>query len=148
MGSSWPMYKKQLSREFDVLAKTLHKIFEYSAKLAIMPAKFAMNFRLPIWTKFVECADTAFEIVRVLVPEMTRLGGDGLLQKMKDEGIREEDAVCIVTDFILAAGDTVRSILMKLNRASLIFETLFYVNLFCRKYLDSDHFAMDTIVTV
>lgn len=109
MGSSWHSCKQQLSRDFDTLAKTLHKIFEYSAKLSIIPAKLAMNLRLPVWTKFVGCADTAFEIVRMLVPEMIRLGGDGLLRKMMDEGIREDDAIPIVTDFILAAGDTVRS---------------------------------------
>ncbi|XP_076160021.1 cytochrome P450 family protein sad isoform X1 [Ptiloglossa arizonensis] len=106
MGSSWHSSKQQLSRDFEKLAKTLHKIFEHSAKLAIMPAKVAMNLRLPVWAKFVACADTAFEIVRILVPEMIQLGGNGLLRKMMDEGIREEDAICIVVDFILAAGDT------------------------------------------
>lgn len=110
MGSSWHSSKQQLSRDFEKLAKTLHKIFEHSAKLAIMPAKVAMNLRLPVWAKFVACADTAFEIVRILVPEMIQLGGNGLLRKMMDEGIREEDAICIVVDFILAAGDTVRFI--------------------------------------
>ncbi|XP_076626534.1 cytochrome P450 family protein sad isoform X1 [Colletes latitarsis] len=106
MGPSWCFYKQQLSRDFEKLAKMLHKIFEYSAKLSIMPAKIAMNLRLPVWTKFITCTDTAFEIVRILVPEMIRLGGDGLLKKMIDEGIQEENAICIITDFILAAGDT------------------------------------------
>lgn len=106
MGPCWHFHKKQLSRDFEILAKTLHKIFEYSAKLSIIPAKLAMNLRLPVWRKFIASADTAFEIVRVLVPEMTKLGGDGLLKKMMDEGIQTEDAICIVTDFILAAGDT------------------------------------------
>ncbi|KAK9297820.1 hypothetical protein QLX08_008587 [Tetragonisca angustula] len=106
MGSCWHRYKQQLSRDFEVLAEVLHKIFEYSAKLSVIPAKLAMNLRFPVWRKFVASADTAFEIVRTLVPEMTTLGGDGLLKKMMDEGIRAEDAVCIVTDFILAAGDT------------------------------------------
>ncbi|XP_029052690.2 cytochrome P450 315a1, mitochondrial isoform X1 [Osmia bicornis bicornis] len=106
MGSSWHSCKEQLSRNEEKLAKTLYKIFEYSAKLSTMPAKLAMALRLPAWTKFAESADTAFEIVRILVPEMTRLGGNGLFKKMLDEGIQEEDAICIVTDFILAAGDT------------------------------------------
>ncbi|XP_048270677.1 cytochrome P450 315a1, mitochondrial isoform X2 [Bombus terrestris] len=85
MGPCWHFHKKQLSRDFEILAKTLHKIFEYSAKLSIIPAKLAMNLRLPVWRKFIASADTAFEIVRVLVPEMTKLGGDGLLKKMMDE---------------------------------------------------------------
>ncbi|XP_076232615.1 cytochrome P450 family protein sad [Calliopsis andreniformis] len=106
MGSSWHSCKHQLSRDVQKLAQTLYKIFAYSAKLSILPAKVAMNLRLPVWTKFVRSADTVFEIVRVLVPEMTRLGGDGLLKKMMDEGIRDEYAISIVADFILAAGDT------------------------------------------
>ncbi|XP_043787940.1 cytochrome P450 315a1, mitochondrial isoform X1 [Apis laboriosa] len=106
MGSYWYSYKHQLSRDFEILAETLHEIFEYSAKLSIIPVKLAMNLHLPVWKKFVASADTAFEIVRMLVPEMAKLGGNGLLKKMMDEGIRAEDAICIVTDFILAAGDT------------------------------------------
>ncbi|XP_071856198.1 cytochrome P450 family protein sad [Bombus fervidus] len=106
MGPCWHFYKEQLSRDFEILAQALHKIFEYSAKLSIIPAKLAMNLRLPVWRKFIASVDTAFEIVRVLVPEMIKLGGDGLLKKMMDEGIQAEDAICIVTDFILAAGDT------------------------------------------
>nr|XP_033322149.1 cytochrome P450 315a1, mitochondrial isoform X2 [Megalopta genalis] len=106
MGIHWHNCKHELSRDFVKLARTLHKVFEYSAKLAIMPAKVAMNLRLPVWMKFVTAVDATFEMVRVLVPRMIELGGDGLLKKMLDEGIREEDAICIVTDFILAAGDT------------------------------------------
>ncbi|OAD58301.1 hypothetical protein WN48_00180 [Eufriesea mexicana] len=106
MGSCWHSYKQYLSRDFEVLAETLQKIFEYSAKLSIIPAKLAMNLHLPVWKKFVTSADTAFEIVRLLVPEMTKLGGNGLMKKMMDEGIKPEDVICIVTDFILAAGDT------------------------------------------
>ena len=113
MGSYWHCYKQQLSRDFEVLAEVLHKIFEYSAKLSVIPAKLAMTLRFPVWRKFVASADTAFEIVRTLVPEMIKLGGDGLLKKMMDEGIRPEDANCIITDFILAAGDTVRSNIVK-----------------------------------
>ncbi|XP_003704053.2 cytochrome P450 family protein sad isoform X1 [Megachile rotundata] len=106
MGTYWHSCKQQLSQDYEKLARTLYKIFEYSAKLYTVPAKLAMTLRLPAWTKFVESADTVFEIVRILVPEMTRVAGDGLLKRMMDEGIHEEDAICIVTDFILAAGDT------------------------------------------
>lgn len=122
MGSYWYSYKHQLSRDFEILAETLHEIFEYSAKLSIIPVKLAMNLRLPVWKKFVASADTAFEIVRMLVPEMAKLGGNGLLKKMMDEGIRAEDAICIVTDFILAAGDTVRSECNYFMKQKFIFE--------------------------
>lgn len=43
-----------------------------------------------------------------LVPEMIRLDSDGLLKMIVNEGIKDDKAVRIVTDFIIAAGDTVR----------------------------------------
>ncbi|XP_015435772.1 PREDICTED: cytochrome P450 315a1, mitochondrial [Dufourea novaeangliae] len=106
MGSSWQSSKRELSQDFEKLARLLYKIFEYSVTLAVMPVRVAMNLRLPVWMKFVACVDTVFETLRILVPEMIKIGGDGLLNKMLNEGIREKDAVCIVTDFIIAAGDT------------------------------------------
>ncbi|XP_035723788.1 cytochrome P450 315a1, mitochondrial-like isoform X1 [Vespa mandarinia] len=106
MGSTWHRHKANISRDSENLARTLHKIFEYTAELSILPAKLAKTLRLPSWNRFVESADSALSIVRTLVPEMVRLGGDGLLQTMMDEGIRDDDLVRIVTDFIIAAGDT------------------------------------------
>ncbi|KAI4477891.1 hypothetical protein M0804_012371 [Polistes exclamans] len=106
MGSTWHQHKSVISRYSENLAKSLHKIFEYTAELSVLPVKLAKTLRLPSWNKFVESADSALSIVRTLVPEMVHLGGDGLLQTMMNEGIRDDDLVRIVTDFIIAAGDT------------------------------------------
>jgi len=46
--------------------------------------------------------------VRSLVPDMISLSNDGLLWMMMNEGIRNDDVVRIIVDFIIAAGDTVR----------------------------------------
>lgn len=107
MGSSWKNYEEIARNEADKLAGILHKIFELSARLSVLPAKYAMKFRLPVWREFVKVADEALGMTRKLVPEMASLGGDGLLYLMKQEGIQDEDLVRIVTDLILAAGDTV-----------------------------------------
>lgn len=94
--------------ETEYLAQMLHQIFVYSTTLSMMPAKLAMRLRLPAWTKFVRTADAILVTVRNLVLKMIVLDSDGLLRMMINEGIRDDDAVRIVTDFIIAAGDTVR----------------------------------------
>lgn len=106
MGSTWFRHKEEISRDSENLARTLHKIFEYTVELSILPAKLAKTLKLPAWNKFVKSADSVLGIVQMLVYKMVRSGGDGLLRTMMDEGIREDNLVRIVTDFVIAAGDT------------------------------------------
>ncbi|KMQ90601.1 cytochrome p450 315a1 [Lasius niger] len=106
LGSRWRDCERQMRSEAEHLALMLHRIFEYSATLSMMPAKLAMRLRLPVWTKFVRTADTILARLHSLVPEMIRLDSDGLLQMMMNNGIRDDDAVRIVVDFIIAASDT------------------------------------------
>ncbi|XP_012223827.2 cytochrome P450 315a1, mitochondrial isoform X1 [Linepithema humile] len=106
IGSRWRDCERQMRPEAEDLALMLHRIFEYSATLSMIPAKLAKRLKLPVWTKFVWTVDTILEKVCNLIPEMTRLDGDGLLRTMMKEGIHGDDAVRIVADFIIAAGDT------------------------------------------
>lgn len=108
MGSQWSNCKSQMRPEAEHLALVLHEIFVYSASLSMLPAKLAMKLKLPVWKKFVRAADAILDKVHKLVPEMTRLNGDGLLSMMMNNGICDGDAVRIVADFVIAAGDTVR----------------------------------------
>lgn len=94
--------------EAEHLALMLHQIFVHSSTLSMMPAKLAMRLRLPAWTKFVRTADEILVTVRNLVLKMIYLDNDGLLRMMINDGIGNDDAIRIVTDFIIAAGDTVR----------------------------------------
>lgn len=111
IGSRWRDCKPQLRSEIDYVAMMVHQIFEYSATLTIIPPKLAMKFKLPIWTKFVKIVDTVLERVHNLVPKMIQLSnGDGLLQMITNYGICDDMAGRIITDFIIAAGDTVRFI--------------------------------------
>lgn len=106
IGSRWLDHEKQLRSEAKNLALMLHQIFEHSATLSMVPAKLAMTLRLPAWTKFVRAADTIMDKVCKLVPKMIQFDSDGLLRTMMSNGIRDDDAVRIVADFIIAAGDT------------------------------------------
>ncbi|KAF7989083.1 hypothetical protein HCN44_007393 [Aphidius gifuensis] len=106
MGSTWNSYKQIGRIEAEKLAGILHKVFEISAKLSLLPAKYAMKLRLPVWQEFVKVADETLDLTRKLVPQMESYGGDGLLFLMKQEGIQDDNLIKIVTDLILAAGDT------------------------------------------
>lgn len=110
MGSRWSDCKQQMASRYEHLALMLHQVFEQSVMLSMMSAKLAMRLKLPRWMKFVATADTILDTVRIMVPELIQLGGDGLLSMMVNNGIRGHDAIRIVTDFIVAAGDTVRFI--------------------------------------
>lgn len=86
----------------------MHKIFDYSGQLSLLPVKLAMKLKLPLWNKFVVSVDNALEIVREVVKEMIKIDeANGLIKLFTNEGIRGDDLVRIVADLILAAGDTV-----------------------------------------
>ncbi|XP_014488961.1 PREDICTED: cytochrome P450 315a1, mitochondrial [Dinoponera quadriceps] len=106
MGSRWSDCKQQMAPRYEYLALMVHKIFEQSVVLSMMSAKLAMRLKLSSWTKFVATADTILDTVHIMVPELIQLGGDGLLSLMVNNGIQGEDAIRIITDFIIAAGDT------------------------------------------
>lgn len=109
IGSRWHVCEPRLRCDIEDLATILHQIFTYTSRLSMIPAKLAMKLRLPVWNKFVQAADEVLDKVRKLVPEMVRLSdNDGLLQTILNNGIRGDEAVRIICDFVIAAGDTVR----------------------------------------
>ncbi|XP_018310004.1 cytochrome P450 315a1, mitochondrial [Mycetomoellerius zeteki] len=107
IGSRWHVCEPRLRCDIEDLATILHQIFTYTSRLSMIPAKLAMKLRLPVWNKFVQAADEVLDKVRKLVPEMVRLSdNDGLLQTILNNGIRGDEAVRIICDFVIAAGDT------------------------------------------
>ncbi|XP_057321266.1 cytochrome P450 315a1, mitochondrial [Microplitis mediator] len=107
LGSAWNKYRDTIADgESDKLAENLHKIFELTARLSLLPVKYVVKFNLPVWRRFVQVVDEVLELVGTLVPKMIKYQGDGLLSLMLNEGMSEQDVTRIVTDLILAAGDT------------------------------------------
>ncbi|KAG5313571.1 CP315 protein, partial [Pseudoatta argentina] len=107
IGSQWRACEPWLRRDIEDVATILHQIFTYTSRLSMIPAKLAMKLRLPVWNKFVKAADEVLNKVRKLVPEMIELSNnDGLLQMILNNGIRGDEAVRIICDFVVAAGDT------------------------------------------
>lgn len=95
---------KQLNGYIERLASTVCLVFHTSADLSLIPAKFAAKYRIPRWKRFVAAVDSALLAANDLVAHLNT--GDGLLAKMRHEGVGELEIVRIVVDLVLAAGDT------------------------------------------
>ncbi|KAK0174411.1 hypothetical protein PV327_010181 [Microctonus hyperodae] len=108
LGTNWAQYKNSESYYLNIekLSKSLHKIFELSAKLSVIPINYVTTFRFLVWNELVQTFNNVFQIVRDLIISMKDLEGDGLISMMKKEGIQEQDVNRIVMDLMLAAGDT------------------------------------------
>ncbi|XP_071558430.1 cytochrome P450 315a1, mitochondrial [Temnothorax nylanderi] len=106
IGSRWRDCGSGIRSEIEYVALMLHRVFIYSATLSMMPPKLAMKLKLPVWTKFVETVDTVLDKVQNLVPHLIQLDGDGVLKMIMNNGVDNDKVDRIITDFIIAAGDT------------------------------------------
>ncbi|XP_015110239.1 cytochrome P450 315a1, mitochondrial isoform X2 [Diachasma alloeum] len=106
MGTTWDLHEDEISGDLNILAENLHEVFVQSAKLSLLPCKLAVKFQLPVWKKFVRVMDTTIRVARKLVFRIGKVSNNGLLDLMRDSGIRDEHLIRIVTDLIIAAGDT------------------------------------------
>lgn len=116
IGSRWRDCELRIRPQIKYVALLLHWIFVHSVTLSMIPAKLAMKLRLPVWTKFVKTVDMVLDKVQSLVPEMIQFDGDGLLKMIMNDGISDDKIVRIITDFIIAAGDTVRFLIYHIYR--------------------------------
>lgn len=90
------------------LAQSLCGIFENSVRLAAFPTQLAKTLGLPWWKNFVRSADVALNGVSNVIGDVLKSPiRDGMLAKMREEGIPDEELKRIVVDFIIAAGDAV-----------------------------------------
>lgn len=120
MGSTWDLRNEEISEDLNILAENLHQVFIQTAKLSVLPTKLVMKFQLPVWRKFVRIMDTIMSVTKKVVVHMERVSNNGLLELMKKSGIRDEHLVRIVTDMIIAAGDTVNNFEIFFNWGKII----------------------------
>lgn len=90
------------------LASTVHLVFETSVSLQLIPASLAQKFDLHVWKNFVSAVDNVLNTATTLVNELLDKypKGDGLLATLLQEDIERSVLTRIITDLILAAGDT------------------------------------------
>ncbi|XP_063973304.1 cytochrome P450 315a1, mitochondrial [Diachasmimorpha longicaudata] len=106
MGTTWDRHEDELTSDLNILAENLHEVFIQSAKLSVLPTKLAVKFQLPVWRKFTRVMDTSTNVARKLVLRIGKVSNNGLLDLMRDSAIQDEYLVRIITDLIIAAGDT------------------------------------------
>lgn len=86
----------------------VHKVFEFSAKLLIIPANLAKNLNLKIWTDFEESVTKTLELANRIIDFSlsNETPESGLLKQMIDTGMTMENIKRIFADMVIAAGDT------------------------------------------
>lgn len=102
------MAKGHLQEMLEKLANTVSSVFESSVKLQLLPAVLAQKLQLPVWKRFVHSVDGALTTSKILVTTLLEKhsANNGLLQKMQQENLQQDEIVKLVADLILAAGDT------------------------------------------
>ncbi|KRT79716.1 cytochrome P450 [Oryctes borbonicus] len=100
--------KESHRTELQHLARTVHLIFNTTSKLQLIPATLAYKLGLTRWKMFENSVDVALNTAKTLVNKILNepLEKDGLLSKMLQEQIEKDLITRIVTDLVLAAGDT------------------------------------------
>ncbi|XP_050303517.1 cytochrome P450 315a1, mitochondrial [Anthonomus grandis grandis] len=100
--------KDNIDKEITQLASKVFLIFETSSRMALVSSKFASKYNISRWRQFEESVTTAVNLSTDLIElllEYVKTDQDGLLGKLKDK-MTINDVVRIVTDLVLAAGDT------------------------------------------
>lgn len=86
---------------------TVQEIFKTSSQLSLYPAHLAAKFKIPAWKRFQKSVDDSLILADDLVRQFLKdYPQSGLLGKLSRESITEDVLIKIVTDFVLAAGDT------------------------------------------
>ncbi|KAL1455885.1 hypothetical protein WDU94_000650 [Cyamophila willieti] len=106
LGTPFITNYQSLTKDILALSKVVHKIFEYSVALSLLPINLSVRLSLPAWTNFVHAVNSSLKLASSLCDTMEEFRGDGLMSKLKQEGVTVEMIRRIVVDFILASGDT------------------------------------------
>ncbi|XP_053609196.1 cytochrome P450 315a1, mitochondrial-like isoform X2 [Plodia interpunctella] len=92
----------------NLFSESVKKIFKTTTKLSGYPIELCQQFNLKVWRDFRECVDMSTNLARKIVKEILnkKQESDGLISKLCNENISDEDVTKIVADFVIAAGDT------------------------------------------
>lgn len=109
LGSSYNQKNIKILEPFiKEFSNTVHKIFEQSTKMYLIPSHVAQKWKFDSWTEFestvTKSLDLAKAIVDIYINELE--AGDGILSKMLELKISRSDIERIFADVIIAAGDT------------------------------------------
>lgn len=96
----------QLSPILEKCSRSCRQIMLHTSKMQTLPASLAYKFQLKCWaefeTSFTESLKDARHVVTYLLSQKT----NGLLDKLINRNLNEEEITSIICDLVLAAGDT------------------------------------------
>ncbi|OWR46642.1 cytochrome P450 CYP315A1 [Danaus plexippus plexippus] len=97
-------YNEMLS----LFSDSMKKIFQTTTKLYSIPVNWCQKLNLKVWRDFKESVDLTLFLGRKITREMmfNKNKSDGLLKRMTEENMSPEIITRIVSDLIIAAGDT------------------------------------------
>lgn len=91
-----------------MFSEAVKKIFQTTTKLFGLPLNTCQKLNLKVWRDFKESVDISLLLAHKMVNEMLLHSKDsnGLINVLVEENIKPEDIKRIISDFIIAAGDT------------------------------------------
>lgn len=90
------------------LANVNQSVFENTSKLSLISSELARKLNIPAWKKFSHSVTESLTCAKNLVSDILeeRNYDEGLLSQMLEKGLTKNEIVRIVSDLVLAAGDT------------------------------------------
>ncbi|XP_059052296.1 cytochrome P450 315a1, mitochondrial [Achroia grisella] len=91
-----------------LFSENVKKIFQNTTKLYGLPVALCQYFDLKIWKDFENSVNSSVAIAQKIVQEILNKHhkSTGLVRKLTEENVPDEDIKRIVSDFVIAAGDT------------------------------------------
>ncbi|KAL4715422.1 hypothetical protein ACJJTC_015325 [Scirpophaga incertulas] len=91
-----------------MFSESVKKIFHTTTQLYGLPVSWYYKLNLKPWREFKECVDLSILLGNKIVSEILSRSdkSDGLIAKLRKENMSKEVITKIVTDFVIAAGDT------------------------------------------
>lgn len=95
------------------MVRSLQALFEYSAKLTLVPPSLAAQLKLRVWKNFDQSAQQALKIAETLTAtclkelQTMKEPTECIVTSLSQSGMKQADIQRIVADLILAASDTV-----------------------------------------
>ncbi|XP_077290796.1 cytochrome P450 315a1, mitochondrial-like [Arctopsyche grandis] len=108
MGSNYVASTDSYNELVQRFAEKVYNILSYSALITLLPAKYYVKYKFPAWKGFVDAADGTLSIGQEIMDCIYKTDnlGDGLVSKLKENGLSEIEMTRIALDFVIAAGDT------------------------------------------
>ncbi|XP_045447893.1 cytochrome P450 315a1, mitochondrial [Melitaea cinxia] len=108
LGTNSLSRSRQYEELLSLFATSVKKIFETTTRLYAWPVEWCHRFNLKAWRDFKESVELSLYLAKKMANEMIRHSNqsNGLVNRLIQDGMKEEIITRIIADFIIAAGDT------------------------------------------